>query len=69
MYHYEWALETDCRDRSHYFQSPFHWQLGMRLKIQRPNSTIFQFTADGASLLFDCVLLSGFVEEVLGISR
>ena len=69
MYPYEWTLETDCRDRSHYLRSPSHWQLGIRLKIQRPNSKIFQFTADSASLLFGCVLLSGFVGEVLGISR
>ena len=41
MYPYEWTLETDCRGRSFYLPSPPNWQLGIRLKIRRPNTTIF----------------------------
>ena len=41
MYPYEWTLETDYWGSSRYLPSPPHWQLGMRLRIQRPNTPIF----------------------------
>ena len=40
MYPYEWTLETDCRGSSRYLPSPPIWQLGMRLRVQRPNTPI-----------------------------
>ena len=53
MYPYEWTLETDSRGSSRYLPSPPHWQLGMRLRIQRPNTEVLSKQARQSVLYLD----------------